>query len=46
MLMKGLLDEIEVFKSWAETADQSNGEWETEYLDWQRIYFHGKSPML
>jgi hypothetical protein len=36
--MRELLLEIEVFRTWAKTADNSFGEWETEFLHWDRIY--------
>ncbi|WP_163539591.1 hypothetical protein [Gracilibacillus sp. YIM 98692] len=36
--MRELLLEIELFKNWAKPADKSFGEWETEYLHWDRIY--------
>ncbi|MFC4322016.1 hypothetical protein [Litchfieldia salsa] len=38
--MRELLLEIEGFKNWAKTAIQSFGEWETEYLYWDRIYHY------
>ncbi|WJE50799.1 hypothetical protein QRE66_15730 [Bacillus cereus] len=36
--MGELLLEIEKFRNWAKTANKSFGEWETEYLHWDRIY--------
>jgi hypothetical protein len=36
--MGELLLEIEKFRNWAKTSDKSFGEWETEYLHWDRIY--------
>jgi hypothetical protein len=36
--MGELLLEIEKFRNWAKTLDKSFGEWETEYLHWDRIY--------
>jgi hypothetical protein len=35
---KEFLQEVANFKVWAKTADQSFGEWETEYLHWDKIY--------
>ena len=35
---KEFLQEVANFKLWAKTADQSFGEWETEYLHWDKIY--------
>jgi hypothetical protein len=35
---KEFLQVVENFKVWAKTADQSFGEWETEYLHWDKIY--------
>ncbi len=32
-----LLNEIKSFKLWANTADTSYGEWETDYLHWDKI---------
>jgi hypothetical protein len=40
--MRELLLEIEMFRNWANTADKSFGEWETEYLQWDRIYRYVK----
>lgn len=37
-LEKGLLREIQSFKLWAETVPKGFGEWETEYLHWDKIY--------
>ncbi|MFF2878592.1 hypothetical protein ACFVR2_19965 [Gottfriedia sp. NPDC057991] len=36
--MVELLLEIENFRVWAKTSDKSYGEWETDYLHWDRIY--------
>ncbi|OIK11271.1 hypothetical protein [Bacillus sp. MUM 13] len=38
--MRELLLEIDIFRNWAKTADKSFGEWETEYLHWDRIYHY------
>ena len=36
--MERFLEEVHKFKLWAEIAGQSYGEWETEYLHWDKIY--------
>jgi hypothetical protein len=41
-IMRELFLEIEIFKNWAKAADKSFGEWETEYLHWDRIYHYLK----
>lgn len=28
------------FKSWSSKADKSYGEWETEYPNWDKLYYH------
>ncbi|QKE71891.1 hypothetical protein HPK19_03315 [Arthrobacter citreus] len=33
-----LINEIESFVMWSKTAEKSYGEWETDYLHWDRIY--------
>jgi len=33
-----LIIEIESFNLWSKTADKTFGEWETDYLHWDRIY--------
>ncbi|MEH7452793.1 HEAT repeat domain-containing protein [Gottfriedia acidiceleris] len=33
-----LIKEIESFVIWSKTAENSYGEWETDYLNWDRIY--------
>ncbi|WP_413378734.1 hypothetical protein [Alkalihalobacillus sp. 1P02AB] len=38
--MRELFLEINIFRNWAETADKPFGEWETEYLHWDRIYHY------
>lgn len=38
--MRELLLEINNFRNWTKTADKSYGEWETEYLHWDRIYHY------
>lgn len=34
-----LLIEIDNFKFWSKTADKQDGQWETEYEYWNRIYY-------
>lgn len=36
-MVKEFLQEVANFKLWAKTADQSYGEWETEYHHWDKI---------
>ncbi|RXJ04441.1 HEAT repeat domain-containing protein [Anaerobacillus alkaliphilus] len=43
--MYELLLEIKTFRDWAITADQSFGEWETEYFHWDKIY-HFASQLI
>ncbi|MGE7673096.1 hypothetical protein ACQKMV_05845 [Lysinibacillus sp. NPDC094403] len=38
--MRELLLEIDLFRNWTKTTDLSFGEWETEYLHWDRIYYY------
>ncbi|KOP70191.1 hypothetical protein AMS59_20380 [Lysinibacillus sp. FJAT-14745] len=38
--MRELLIEIDMFRNWTRTTDLSFGEWETEYLHWDRIYYY------
>lgn len=33
-----LIKEIKSFNLWSKTAEKSYGEWETDYLHWDRIY--------